>query len=54
VPVGRIRNDRSHLLVGRLVGDADVTEGSAASWKRLHYDWSDPNRVFMETTNSNT
>ena len=33
--------------------DADVTEGSAHIWERLHYDWSDPNRVVMKTTDSN-
>src|SRR5215468_2050531 len=33
---------------------ADVTEGSAGIWERLHYDWSDPNRVIMTTTDSNT
>jgi hypothetical protein len=32
---------------------ADVTEGSAHIWERLHYDWSDPNRVEMKTTDSN-
>jgi hypothetical protein len=32
---------------------ADVTEGSAGIWERLHYDWSDPNRVTMTTTDSN-
>jgi len=26
----------------------------AASGKRLHYDWSDPNRVVLTTTDSNT
>jgi hypothetical protein len=26
-------------------GRADVTEGSRGVWERLHYDWSDPNRV---------
>src|SRR5262245_34552340 len=34
--------------------DADVTEGSGGIWERLHYDWSDPNRVVMKTTDSNT
>jgi hypothetical protein len=34
-------------------GHADVTEGSAGVWERLHYDWSDPNRVVMTTTDSN-
>jgi hypothetical protein len=33
--------------------DADVTEGSRGIWERLHYDWSDPNRVVMTTTDSN-
>jgi hypothetical protein len=33
---------------------ADVTEGSAGVWERLNYDWSDPNRVVMTTTDSNT
>jgi hypothetical protein len=33
--------------------EADVTEGSGGVWERLHYDWSDPNRVVMRTTDSN-
>jgi len=33
--------------------EADVTEGSCGIWERLHYDWSDPNRVVMATTDSN-
>jgi hypothetical protein len=33
--------------------EADVTEGSNGIWERLHYDWSDPNRVVMKTTDSN-
>jgi hypothetical protein len=33
--------------------DADVTEGSGGIWERLHYDWSDPTRVVMTTTDSN-
>ena len=32
---------------------ADVTEGSSGIWERLHYDWSDPRRVTMTTTDSN-
>jgi hypothetical protein len=32
---------------------ADVTEGSGGVWERLHYDWSDPSRVVMTTTDSN-
>jgi hypothetical protein len=34
--------------------DADVTEGSSGIWERLHYDWSDPDRVVLTTTDSNT
>jgi len=33
--------------------EADVTEGSVGIWERLHYDWSDPHRVTMTTTDSN-
>jgi hypothetical protein len=33
--------------------EADVTEGSGGTWERLHYDWSDPNRVVLATTDSN-
>ena len=33
--------------------EADVTEGSGNVWERLHYDWSDPDRVVMTTTDSN-
>jgi hypothetical protein len=38
---------------GRGVDWADVTEGSSGTWERLHYDWSDPRRVVMTTTDSN-
>src|SRR3954471_1703175 len=34
--------------------EADVTEGSTGIWERLHYDWSDPNKIVMTTTDSNT
>ena len=34
-------------------GEADVTEGSAGIWERLRYDWSDPKRVVLTTTDSN-
>lgn len=34
-------------------GQADVTEGSGGAWERLHYDWSDPHRIVMTTTDSN-
>ena len=37
----------------RGVDEADVTEGSGRVWERLHYDWSDPDRVVMTTTDSN-
>jgi hypothetical protein len=33
--------------------EADVTEGSGGVWERLHYDWSDPSRVRLMTTDSN-
>ena len=32
---------------------ADVTEGKGPAWERLRYDWSEPNRVRMTTTDSN-
>jgi hypothetical protein len=32
---------------------ADVTEGSGGIWERLHYDWSNPSRVVLTTTDSN-
>ena len=38
---------------GRSSSQADVTEGSNGIWERLHYDWSDPNRVVLTTTDSN-
>jgi hypothetical protein len=34
--------------------DADVTEGSGGIWERLQYDWSNPHRVRLTTTDSNT
>ncbi|HET9831107.1 MAG TPA: hypothetical protein VFP91_05345 [Vicinamibacterales bacterium] len=33
--------------------DADVTEGSAGIWERLHYDWSNPKHIVLTTTDSN-
>jgi hypothetical protein len=33
--------------------EADVTEGSGGVWERLHYDWSNPDRVILTTTDSN-
>ena len=32
---------------------ADVTEGNGGIWERLHYDWSDLNRVVLTTVDSN-
>jgi hypothetical protein len=37
----------------RSSSQADVTEGSKGIWERLHYDWSDPNRVVLTTADSN-
>jgi hypothetical protein len=33
--------------------EAEVTEGSGGIWERLHYDWSNPNRTVLTTTDSN-
>ena len=38
---------------GRGPNQADVTEGSSGIWERLHYDWSNPKRVVLTTTDSN-
>ncbi|MCX8564585.1 hypothetical protein OS122_27250 [Mycolicibacterium mucogenicum] len=38
-----------HVTTGR----ADVTEGSGGVWERLTYDWTDPTRVLLTTTDSN-
>jgi len=35
------------------LSQADVTEGSGGIWERLKYDWSNPNRVLLTTTDSN-
>jgi hypothetical protein len=35
------------------MSEADVTEGSGGVWERLHYDWSNPDRVVLTTTDSN-
>src|SRR5215470_17775205 len=37
----------------RSQSEADVTEGSGGIWERLYYDWSDPNKVVLTTTDSN-
>jgi len=47
-------SDQYLKVHGRGPSWADVTEGSAAVWERLRYDWSDPHRVVMTTTDSNT
>ncbi|MFD1812489.1 hypothetical protein [Rhodococcus gannanensis] len=48
-------NSTDEYLQVHQVGDhdADVTEGSNGIWERLHYDWTDPHRVVMTTTESN-
>ena len=38
---------------GQGPSQADVTEGSNGVWETLHYDWSDPHRVVLTTTDSN-
>jgi hypothetical protein len=49
------RSSDKYLKVhGRGADWADVTEGSGGVWERLKYDWSDPKRVVMTTTDSNT
>ena len=35
------------------VASAEVTEGSGGVWERLRYDWSDPDRIVLTTTDSN-
>ena len=48
------RSEDGYLKVhDRGENEADVTEGSGGVWERLHYDWSDPNRVVLRTTDSN-
>ena len=47
-------SDDAYLKVHyRGSSQADVTEGSGGIWERLHYDWSNPNRVVLTTTDSN-
>ena len=47
-------SDDAYLKVHyRGSSQADVTEGSGGIWERLHYDWTDPNRVVLTTTDSN-
>jgi hypothetical protein len=49
-------NSRDEYLKVHHLGrtQADVTEGSEGIWERLHYDWSNANRVVLTTTDSNT
>jgi hypothetical protein len=35
------------------IGEGEVTDNRPLFWERLHYDWSDPNRVVLATTDSN-
>ena len=47
-------SDDEYLQVHELgLFTADVTEGSGGVWERLQYDWTDPDRVVMLTTDSN-
>jgi hypothetical protein len=48
-------NSAEEYLKVHLLGhfQADVTEGSGGIWERLHYSWSDPNRVVLTTLDSN-
>jgi hypothetical protein len=48
-------NSADEYLVVHHLGssEADVTEGSGGVWERLHYDWSNPDRVVLTTTDSN-
>jgi len=47
------RSDAYLKVHHRSGSHADVTEGSGGIWERLHYDWSDPARVVLRTTDSN-
>lgn len=47
-------SDKDMKVHRRDAYDADVTEGSGGIWERLHYDWSDPRRIVLTTTDSNT
>jgi hypothetical protein len=45
--------DNDLVVHDKSADQADVTEGSRGTWERLHYDWSDPHRVVLTTTDSN-
>ncbi|MHB8234176.1 MAG: hypothetical protein ACYDHT_05920 [Solirubrobacteraceae bacterium] len=49
---GNSADDYLHVYEQRS-GHADVKEGSAGVWERLDYNWSDPDRVVLTTTDSN-
>ena len=46
--------DEDLQVHNKTADQADVTEGSRGTWERLRYDWSDPHRVVLKTTDSNT
>ena len=46
--------DKNLKMHSQAATEADVTEGTGGVWERLHYDWSDPNRVVVTDTDSNT
>ena len=50
---GRPSNRSTSPEVRRTAAYQRFTEGSNGIWERLRYDWSDPNRVVMTTTDSN-
>ena len=54
-PLEALRQQLRRVPQGARSGpdQADVTERSAGIWERLHYDWSDPHRVVLTTTDSN-
>lgn len=48
-----VNSHDDHLKVHDVGRDhANVTEGSAGVWERLHYDWSDPDHVVATTIDS--
>jgi hypothetical protein len=46
-------SDKGLTVHRRGAYEADVTEGSGGIWERLHYDWSNPQRIVLTTTDSN-
>src|SRR6187200_683453 len=51
-----LRNSADDYLKVHSVGstEADVTEGSGGVWERLHYDWSNPDRVVLTISGPNS